>query len=1732
MGALAIAMVAGSAHAQEREVSNTANVSWNEGGAQRSIPSNTVVTRIVNPTIAPTIGYFIASPQGGTPTQVGGGCGTPQDSLVNLVPTQTAAAGVPLYVVVRDEMSNRDASRRETVPFTITQNGSSVVIDLVETSADSGVFAGQVRTSVPGSSSQCVLPISGDGSLSGRYGNVTAGVGVSPFNVVFDSVTRQPVDGATVEIVDAASGAPAKVFGLDGVSTYPSSVVVGAAASDSAGRRYDVTKGGFSFPIVAPGTYRLVVKAADAHLFPSASSPEDFSDHPVVSGKTVNVTAGSYGKPFQVETGRFDVDVPLDPSDAGLVVTKSVSTDVATPGDYVQYKVTVENRSATSGVTRPVLTDVMPQGLRYQKGSLKIDGVKVPDPQVAADGATMTATLPILAAGRTYTLNYVALVTSNTPIGDAVNVASVRAGGVASNTAKAAVRIDGGLFSDAVTIIGRVVSDSCRATGPEAKPVPGVRILLEDGTYVVTDDDGQYHIENVRPGLHVAQMDRNSIPKGYHLTKCGDDTRRGGSGLSQFIDARGGALWRADFYLARDPGAQAPSSLVAPQLTPSPLTTPSIMGSATPLAGPTAIPVPQVQGVGALAVPAGSSAVPAAPDVVVTGQNATPAEQAEIDRQSVIAAGGGVKWIERATGSDTILFPALDHNPRAQAIRIVVDRAPKDAVTVTVNGIPVDPISMDSTVVNPAGTAAVDVWTGVPLRDGENVIAATFVKADGTKTTDVRRVSFTNTVDHAEIVQEKSRLVADGTGNPVIAIRVLDRAGKPVRAGSTGRLDVDAPYQTADAVQRRRESQLVAQANGSQTTWVVRGDDGIAYIELAPTTQTGEVRLNMHLRDTAQGLTKLADTGSVLDRRDEIRAWLSPGKQDWVVVGFAAGSAGYTTIARQAESLSQNPGDVDALDGQVKLYAKGRIKGSWLMTLAYDTDKKSDRQRRQSLLTTIDPQAYYTLYGDTAQQGYDAQSTKNVYVRLETKQFYALFGDFTTSIDDTELGQYQRTLTGLKGEYRSQKTAITAFVASTPFRHEKDEIQGQGLTGPYQLQRRDLVLNTERVQIQVRERANPSAVLSVRELVRYVDYDIDYARGTITLREPLLSRTPNLDPQFMVVDYETYGSSQERTVAGVRATRQIGKRLVVGGSAVQDDDDARTRMGTVDATLQVGRSTRVHAEGGYSGGDGRDGHAFIAEVQHRTDKVDARAYVREQTRQFGVGQTNAVDAGFRKVGGDAVVRVTDRIDVAASAYQLSDLTSDAMRRSFKVEGRARLDDRTQIGVNLQRVDEVAQSGLRTDVTQIGGSASRSFLDNRLQITGDAQVAFSGDPTVAAPSTYRIGASYAVSSAVRIIGEHQIARGSGVTGMNDRIGAEVTPWNGATLSSSWNKQAIGENGERTYGAFGAKQTFRLAKAWTADLALDSTRTLSGGVLADQVNPLNPTTLNRIDNGRVDGDYTSVSAGLAHQTLKTAWTGRVETRLGTDRRYGFNTTLVHQLSEGRIWGGSASAYRLNQFDGGKVDHADAAFSLALRQPTDRLQILDKLEAVYDRVLLGAGTPSPTTGISSVVASQNAILAMADGTTYGPIANTSTDASSLRFINNLAVNWIAAGTPERGNRTQVSFYYGAKYGIQNFDGQNYGGFTDMASIEARHDLTSWLDLGIQTGVRHSWSAHTMNWSLGPTIGISPIRNSWISVGYNVTGFEDRDFSGARSTVKGLWVALRMKFDEESLGLARRAR
>ena len=63
------------------------------------------------------------------------------------------------------------------------------------------------------------------------------------------------------------------------------------------------------------------------------------------------------------------------------------------------------------------------------------------------------------------------------------------------------------------------------------------------------------------------------------------------------------------------------------------------------------------------------------------------------------------------------------------------------------------------------------------------------------------------------------------------------------------------------------------------------------------------------------------------------------------------------------------------------------------------------------------------------------------------------------------------------------------------------------------------------------------------------------------------------------------------------------------------------------------------------------------------------------------------------------------------------------------------------------------------------------------------------------------------------------------------------------------------------------------------------------------------------------------------------------------------------------------------------------------------------------------------------------------------------------------------------------------------------------------------------HGWADTTLAYSAGPSIGVSPVTNVWISLGVNLVGYSDRDFSAGNYTAAGPYIKMRLKFDQQSV-------
>ena len=119
---------------------------------------------------------------------------------------------------------------------------------------------------------------------------------------------------------------------------------------------------------------------------------------------------------------------------------------------------------------------------------------------------------------------------------------------------------------------------------------------------------------------------------------------------------------------------------------------------------------------------------------------------------------------------------------------------------------------------------------------------------------------------------------------------------------------------------------------------------------------------------------------------------------------------------------------------------------------------------------------------------------------------------------------------------------------------------------------------------------------------------------------------------------------------------------------------------------------------------------------------------------------------------------------------------------------------------------------------------------------------------------------------------------------------------------------------------------------------------------------------------------------------------------------------------------------------------------------------------------------------------------------------------------------------DRWQLSTNVGTKYTKTDIGDQNVSNWTHLVGGETRFDVTEKIDIGLRGSFLTNNDVGT-SYAWGPSIGVSPVKNVWISAGYNVQGYRDDDFEAAEYSRKGAYLQFRLKFDQNTAsGLLRR--
>jgi hypothetical protein len=569
---------------------------------------------------------------------------------------------------------------------------------------------------------------------------------------------------------------------------------------------------------------------------------------------------------------------------------------------------------------------------------------------------------------------------------------------------------------------------------------------------------------------------------------------------------------------------------------------------------------------------------------------------------------------------------------------------------------------------------------------------------------------------------------------------------------------------------------------------------------------------------------------------------------------------------------------------------------------------------------------------------------------------------------------------------------------------------------------------------------------------------------------------------FIVADYEVRSGGDDETSAGVRVAGKFAdERLELGATVLHEGAAAGdSQVGGADLKWQLAPATQVRAEVAVSQSDdpsrGDDALAYLAQIEHLTEKLDARAYVREQEEGFGLGQQFGSESGTRKAGVEARWKFVEGWHLQSELQRQELLATGAER--VLASGEVRYQDGGKSGgIGLRHVADSAPGDVDRESDAAFVSGSIDLFDNRVQVRGSTDLAINEkNASVDYPTRSLLGVDYRWSPETTLFAEYETADGRDFDSDMTRVGVRTRPWERTQIVSSMTSAAT-EFGPRTFANFGLTQGWQVNERWALDFGIDQSNTLRGPALE----PFNPAA--PLASGSITEDYFASFVGAQYRRELWQITSRLEHRnADSEDRWNFTSGWYREPERGH-----ALSVALQGFDseGLLVDSLEASLRVAwaFRPIDSRWIVFNRLDLKFD-----------------------------------DRSDSTASFESRRAVNNLHANW------QVNEATQIGLQYGGRYVVSTFDDERYSGYSDLAGFDARRVLTKRFDLGLHGAVLHSWESDVLDHTVGLDVGVTIARNIWISLGYNFAGFRDDDFSASRYTDKGPFLKVRIKADQDT--------
>jgi len=684
-------------------------------------------------------------------------------------------------------------------------------------------------------------------------------------------------------------------------------------------------------------------------------------------------------------------------------------------------------------------------------------------------------------------------------------------------------------------------------------------------------------------------------------------------------------------------------------------------------------------------------------------------------------------------------------------------------------------------------------WFAVRIYPGWNTVELRAKLVDGTTLVDSVHVALAARPASVETRRKRVLIPADGRSTDTVRFEVLDERGLRV-------------------------------ANGFAAT-VVAGDSLVSNVDERPgvpglqvTTVSGFVELNIRPDRGTRRRTVAVECGGIYAECDvsyvsAARPTLAAGVVDLRIGHYETGGSGSSVGLDRVAGASKAGATADA---QARVFVQSALPHGAALTARLDTETREE----EPLLKQVNPDVQYPVYGDASELRFAAPSRTGNYVSVDKGESFLRYGDFRTPFTGGRYLYYHQVATGATGSLVGDDGAVHAFVTDTDFTTYRDEFPSDGTSGFYYLTRAPIVMNSERIFLETRERYQEEVILDLKPLVRNRDYFINPFDGSVLFKEPVPITDRYFNPVYIVSIYQVRTGVGSQYLMGMRGDLVRDRRWNAGGTAIANSGDgSHYALYGADGSVKVGGITLggefARSEDDVLG----EGNAYVVEAGLNNRFTDTRLYFRRVDKGYhnpsfigGEQEIGTRKAGLKSrwwMGSGGLSFVADGYvhDLHRSGEEYSTLLAGAdfhhQAFQFFAGGRAAKDQNAEgetssiLSVFGLSAGGPRRSELRARWEQnLGGEVTRDYPD-RLQAV------------LAVPfgQRLRVTTSYEHLSASGRPGTNQF-----LAGLESRLGPRTT----AYTRYSMNRTA---SAERMGAIAGLRQAFRLRSNVTGTLGLE-------------------------------------------------------------------------------------------------------------------------------------------------------------------------------------------------------------------------------------------------------------------------------------------------------------------------